>query len=456
MGWLIVLGVVAVIWLFTWLNGRLSELQQQAKKYTEIKQKLDHMTDLEKREVTLKQDIETREAKFSKDIETREKKLKQDIEIREEKLKQDIETREKKLKAETETREFQLQRHKKELDLLVKEKTQGFPWLESAYSECLKLYDLEKAYYLKNKTHPAIKASEELRQIAKERREAQKAASVSKHLLDYSRYLAPWLDDYIGIESKELDEIINEIHSSWQKKEQEFDEEVKRHYGPSYENLTQEQKLQKRLDWYWGKPNKTDWQIGRDYERYIGYLYENKGWRVSYQGKDGFEDLGRDLIGKKGDVVEIIQCKRWAQNKQIHEKNIYYLLGTTIEYYLDNFTEKENLQFTLFPELIKKGQVIPKLISTVEISDRAKKAANALGVVIEKTQFPNINPPYPSVKCNIARRTEEKIYHLPFDQQYDTVLVEEERFECFANTIAEAEAKGFRHAYRWKGEADKQ
>ena len=29
----------------------------------------------------------------------------------------------------------------------------------------------------------------------------------------------------------------------------------------------------------------------------------------------------------------------------------------------------------------------------------------------------------------------------------------EERLECYSGTVAEAEAKGFRHAYRWKGES---
>ena len=70
-------------------------------------------------------------------------------------------------------------------------------------------------------------------------------------------------------------------------------------------------------------------------------------------------------------------------------------------------------------------------------------------MVIEKVQF---DPGYPSVKCNVARRTGNKIFHLPFDQQYDTVLIEEERLECYVKTVSEAEALGFRHAYRWKGE----
>jgi hypothetical protein len=207
--------------------------------------------------------------------------------------------------------------------------------------------------------------------------------------------------------------------------------------------------LQKKLDWYWGKPNKSNWQIGRDYERYIGYLYETEGWNVYYHGMKGFEDLGRDLICKKGKSVDIVQCKRWANI--IHEKHVYYLFGTTVEYHLENFGDEGDLQLALSPNLIQKRNVIPKLITTTEVSPKAEQVGKVLGVAIEKTPFEY----YPSVKCNVAGRTGEKIFHLPFDQQYDTTLIEEEKLECYVETVAEAEALGFRHAYRWRGEIEK-
>jgi len=335
------------------------------------------------------------------------------------------------------------------LTQLAQEKSQGFPWLARAYDDYCRLHDLKTADYLENKPHPALKAAEDRRQISKERREAEKAARIANYLLEYCRYLAPWLDEYIGLEVEELDEIIKEIHSSWEKKEREFDEEVKRHFGPKYyEGLTLTERLQKKLDWYWQKPGKSNWQIGRDYERYIGYLYEMRGWNVYYHGKKGYEDLGRDLICRKDETVEIVQCKYWAREKIIHEKHIYYLFGTTVEYYLENFEGEEDFQLALFPSLIQKRKVIPKLITTIEVSPKAEQVAKVLGVAIEKIPFQH----YPSVKCNVSRRTGEKIFHLPFDQQYDTALIEEERLECYAQTVAEAETRGFRHAYRWKGE----
>lgn len=332
---------------------------------------------------------------------------------------------------------------------LAQEKSHGFPWLASAYDDYFYLKDLALANYLERKTQPALKAAEQLRQIAKERREAEKAARIAENLLQYCRFLAPWLDEYVGMQVEELDQIIKDIHLSWEKKEAEFDEEVKRHFGPKFESLTATEKLQRKLDWYWEKPNKSNWQIGRDYERYTGYLYENKGWDVYYHGKKGFEDLGRDLICKKSSNVEIVQCKYWAREKMIHEKHIYYLFGTTVEYCLEHYaSEKDAKQLALLPELVRNRSVVPKLITTTKPSAKAEQVADALGVVIEIIPFER----YPSVKCNVSRRTGEKIFHLPFDQQYDNILIEEERLECYVDMVAEAESLGFRHAYRWKGE----
>lgn len=61
--------------------------------------------------------------------------------------------------------------------------------------------------------------------------------------------------------------------------------------------------------------------------------------------------------------------------------------------------------------------------------------------------------PYPCIKCNVAQRNGEKIYHLPFDQQYDRTLVGHHKLECYVATVAEAERLGFRRAFRWHGDS---
>ena len=80
----------------------------------------------------------------------------------------------------------------------------------------------------------------------------------------------------------------------------------------------------------------------------------------------------------------------------------------------------------------------------------ARKFAKHLGVVLrERFLF----KPYPCIKCNISRTTGEKIYHLPFDQQYDKTSIGDVEGDFYANSILEAEAAGFRRAFRWTGNA---
>jgi hypothetical protein len=230
MGYLIFFVIIGFIILIGWLIRNISSLREKANKYVELKPKLDKFEF------------------FQKELE----KIMHDWE---EKVKYD----------------------KSVIEYLASEKTKGFPWLVKAYSDYYELRDTRLSESLIYKAHSAPKSAQVVRQISKERREAEKAAREAKYLLDYCIGLAPWLDEYIGIEAGELDVIIKEIHLAWEKKEDEFDEEVKHRFGPNYENLTPVEKLQRKLDWWWDKPNKTGWQIGRECERYIGYLYENNG-----------------------------------------------------------------------------------------------------------------------------------------------------------------------------------
>lgn len=52
---------------------------------------------------------------------------------------------------------------------------------------------------------------------------------------------------------------------------------------------------------------------------------------------------------------------------------------------------------------------------------------------------------FPRIKCNI--NSGNKIYHLPFDQQYDRTQIKNPG-ETYAYTVAEAEKLGFRRANR--------
>jgi hypothetical protein len=326
------------------------------------------------------------------------------------------------------------------INKIIQEKTQGFPWLADAISQYYEYRDLKISEFLENKLRPGLSSAERVKELAKEKREFQKKYIITRNLIKYYEALFPWITDFVG---EDIDELLIQ---AFQEKQEENEIDPVSNYltKGEYENLPPHERNQKALDRYWAK-KKTPWQIGRDYERYVGYLYEQKGYHVYYQGiEKGLEDLGRDLICKKDDQVEVIQCKYWREDKIIHEKHINQLYGTTIMYYIqNNQNKKKGLPIKTLPK-----NVTATFITSASFSDTAKEFAMVLGIkTIEKFSFKK----YPCIKCNISSKDGTKIYHLPFDQQYDRTLIDEERNECFVATVKEAEQLGFRRAWRWKG-----
>jgi hypothetical protein len=95
-------------------------------------------------------------------------------------------------------------------------------------------------------------------------------------------------------------------------------------------------------------------------------------------------------------------------------------------------------------------EVTGTFTTTTTLSPRAHEFARQLSIRVEE-QLPLAD--YPRIKCNIARASDERIYHLPFDQQYDKTIIEPERGERWVATCAEAEELGYRRAWRWKESA---
>ncbi len=184
------------------------------------------------------------------------------------------------------------------------------------------------------------------------------------------------------------------------------------------------------------------WDRGR--KKTNGFLSHSVFWRQWDPGRrmgdkkekrkdivKGFEDFGRDLICKKGHKTEIVQCKCWSQHRVIREKHIMQLFGTTILYRIT-----ENIR-----------DVEPIFATTTELSEEAKMVAKELRIKVVEKKLER----YPMIKCNINPSSKEKIYHLPFDQQYDRVVIGNAEGELYAETIEEAENAGFRRAFKWKG-----
>lgn len=305
----------------------------------------------------------------------------------------------------------------------------GRKWLAQMFDELLKRWEEAQADLLLKKKRPAVKASEKMRKINKEKRELTVKLKFLEYQLKSYQEKFPFLVEF-------EEEILNEEISSLDDVENNdrFQDASSRYLSKDeYKKLAPSERNQLALNRYLsGSLNKA--AISRLYERYIGWQYEQQGFRVEYYGAiKGFDDLGRDLICRKNNEIHVVQAKCWSEHKQIHENHICQLFGTATHFMQDNIG----------------SDVKMILITSTELSEVARLMANALGV--EYSENYKLDKSYPVIKCNINRKTGEKIYHLPFDQMYDKVIIEPDEGEMYAATVFEAEFNGFRRAFRYRG-----
>lgn len=263
----------------------------------------------------------------------------------------------------------------------------------------------------------------DIRENAKALVERNKEA---QYKLAYLLSMFPALEDVLDSEYDQLPKIQLSDLSDYDRTKDYLSRE-------EYHTLTDIERNQLALDRYRTR-NRTKWQVGRDYEMFIGYRYSQEGFTVDYYGSYmGLGDLGRDIIAEKDGRTIIIQCKYWSARKAIHEKHILQLYGTVVSYCIENAVSQTNV----------KGV----LITNIKLSDTARKMAEYLKI---KYREDVESGSYPCIKCNIGHNNdgETKIYHLPFDQQYDSTKITKPG-EFFAFTVEEADSAGFKRASKW-------
>ncbi len=327
--------------------------------------------------------------------------------------------------------EAELKSHKENLSLVLKSNLASVPWLAGMMADYITI-DIELEAKKLDWGHD-VKREKKVASIREIRAEAKRrieAAKIAVYQLEYLRTLVPGIDDLLATEYEEL----------------HFDGTIPDHdpildylSSDEWQRLSENEKNQLALDRYIAA-RKTNWQIGRDYELSVAYEYSQKGYSVDTFGSYmGLEDLGRDLIAKNASQVIIIQCKYWSKHKQIHEKHIYQLYGTSVGYCIENG--------------IPVSSIHPVFVTNTELSPMAREVAQCLGVTyVEQHEMIN----FPRIKCNIGKDEygySTKIYHLPMDRQYDITKIEKQG-EFYAFTVEEAVRAGFRRAFKWHGNAE--
>lgn len=313
------------------------------------------------------------------------------------------------------------------LESMIEDRVAAVDVVAGAWADYEDALASTRAAVLEEKERPAMAAASELRKKGKRYAALRREAKHARWLLELYEWNFPWLADlrdegtlgeyFASVETEPQVETEDDPVSRWITRDE-------------YASLSSADRNQRALDRYL-KSRKASWQVGRDYERFIGYLREQEGCKVSYFGIfEGLDDLGRDLLAEKGDELEVIQCKRWSAHKTIHEKHVFQLFGTVVAARIEH----------------PKKTVTGTFTTSTKLSDRARRFADELEIKVEQ-EVPLRE--YPRIKCNIGRGG-ERIYHLPFDQQYDTTIIEPERGERWESNVAEAERAGFRRAWRWR------
>jgi len=277
------------------------------------------------------------------------------------------------------------------------------------------------ANYKAAKIEANVKDPKTKRDLMAQIKRVEKEKAMLQNQIAVYEYMFPVLNSFKEAPPDKLEQAISNadgtgFHYQWLSPEE-------------YATLTSVEKQQRWIEKYFHHRSANAWEAGIKYERYIGYLCEKEGYKVKYSGALlKLNDMGRDLIATKGKSVYIIQCKRFADHKEIHENHLFQLFGSVTHYASEHPDKK----------------VTGVFVTSTKLSSVAAECADKLSLErYENVVFQE----YPIIKCNVSH-TGEKIYHLPFDQQYDSVSVEVNKGECYVATVDEAEALGYRHAMR--------
>lgn len=306
---------------------------------------------------------------------------------------------------------------------------EGRKWLAELISQYREAPDQALEECLRYKDRPALAAAKEVSRIKKEKKALVKENVLLKSELDTIKEYFPVVEEY-------EQEILEETNGflPMDLTDDSGVDRVRRFMSPEeYKKLPTSERNQLALDRFLKHTSQS--YVGKLFELQLGWEYEQANYLVEYTGiQDKKKDRGRDLICKEfagmGDTL-IVQAKCWSAKKTIFEKHIFQLFGTVFEYKRKH------------PREVVRGV----FVTTTKLDNFAKECAKELGIEIEENY--KLRKDFPMIKCNISS-SGEKIYHLPFDQQYDKVKIDKQG-EFLALTVKEAEAAGFRRAMRWHG-----
>ena len=168
---------------------------------------------------------------------------------------------------------------------------------------------------------------------------------------------------------------------------------------------------------------------GRQYERYVGYLFEEKGFAVNYNGlSKGLEDGGIDLVARAPRKIRLVQCKRWRM--PVNVDVVSRLQGAVGRFIYEERRGKPAATRTSIRGVIA---------TTGGIEAEALELAAHFGIYV----MPRLKyAMYPAIKAQRITSDGGR-FLLPFTQGYDRMRLNQRAGDCFFASIREALANGF-------------
>ncbi len=168
----------------------------------------------------------------------------------------------------------------------------------------------------------------------------------------------------------------------------------------------------------------------RHYERFIRYLFENDGWKVSLLSHiDGFEEFGRDLFCCQGDQACLVVSEYHSESQVVRENSMLRLYRSLIQMKL----ARPELNITLY------------MFSHSTPNDDTRVIAEELDINLKHQSLKR----FPMVKCQKDPISQQDLYHLPFDPQYDDLEMSVDRDSCYLPGTLRAVESGFIRSDHW-------
>ena len=139
-------------------------------------------------------------------------------------------------------------------------------------------------------------------------------------------------------------------------------------------------------------------------------------------------------------TISIYQARYGALIQRRESQNRLYIIepkGNAVD-----FKYEPNEKSSILEKELSEGYILSYLFydnGVIKYNGKAKDVTKYLN--IEHFQIKLIKE-YPMIKCNI--NNDRKLYHLPFDPAYDSIIIGNVNGECYANTIKEAQNLGFK------------